>query len=128
KKINFLFELQSENIYIYELMLTMYTNHYIVTTDNSDIAIHMRNIPETKGTEAVKVGVQDFCQSPPNGVFFGEAFNVSDNVSLFRKMCEDEAKASITKNALINQVEHKHKWISESLSKVLKFQNKNVPW
>jgi hypothetical protein len=105
----------------------MDTNHYIVTINNHDIEIHTRNILERKSTEAITVGVKDFYQSPSNGVLFGQLYNVSDNVALYRKMCEDEAKASIMKNGLVNQMEHKQKWVSESLRKVLNFQNKNVP-
>ncbi|CAF0835788.1 unnamed protein product [Rotaria sordida] len=83
------------------------TNHYIITANDSDIEIHIRNIPEEKATEAIKTGVQYFVHDPANGIFFGKVFNVSDTINLYRRMCEEE--------------------VTECLNKALEFQNKGVP-
>ncbi|CAF1510664.1 unnamed protein product, partial [Didymodactylos carnosus] len=86
---------------------------------DSDIEIHTRNISEAKAVKVVK------SSAVSNGIAFGTTFRVSENVSVYRRMCEDEVNSVINSSAL--DARQKYKWVTESLNKALKFQNNAMP-
>ncbi|CAF1349894.1 unnamed protein product [Rotaria sordida] len=102
------------------------TNHYIVAANDTDIEIHTRNIPEEKASAEIQTGIQNFVRDSANGIFFGEIFNVSDTINIYRRMCEEEIKKVLNNNALINDYAYKHKLVTGSLNKALEFQNRGV--
>ena len=87
----------------------METNHYIVNTDGENLEVHLENLPKRQADSIVKETFRHVLSDVTNGISEGTAYNVSDEVKIYRRTYDEEVRKTLVNEGLIKRYKDQHK-------------------